>query len=1015
MSDFKWSDEQKLAIESTSSNILLSAGAGSGKTAVLTERIYQLVKNGADLSRFLVLTFTKAASEEMRGRIRKRIYEDPSLGDYSSKIESAHIETFDSFALFIVKKYSLRLGVSPNIGILDQSLFSIKRNTILNDILTHLYLEKNSDLLELISHYCTKNDEKVRSFILLICENASSSLDKEAFFNTFIDKYYDENRLKEYVNNEYDSIVYAIKVAIRKAEELEDIDDSAAIINFLDEIIKNCPDFDSLAEYISRKEFKFPTKPKTKTNDAAYREGLKDYLKPYFNSAKAYGTTAEIIEQYMLSKKDMQIVLEIAKEVEDKLDQYKKEKNLYVFNDIANLALKALSIPDIKKEMSEYFQYILVDEYQDTSILQEMVINQLERNNVCMVGDIKQSIYRFRGADCRLFQDKYIKYKDHKGGELINLNTSYRSRKEIVNVVNEMFGNLMTRYNNPIDYSDGHIFKYGFTDYDSLKDPKENYDLCIYKYQLEKNVPFMEKEIDVIARDIIDKIQRGYKVFDNNKNTMRECSFKDFAILLSKGVDFDDIKQGLSNRGIPVQVIYKETITSSEIYAVLKNLLVLFDRCSEEEYDDVFKHSFVSISRSFIMRKKDQEIYETVKSGKYSETDLFKKIQSVVNKHKYSSLNAILNGLIDEFEVYQNINRIKNFSSNANKVELIVNLSKQMDQLGMSLQELISYFDDINKFDLEIEYVDKDVNEDSVIITTIHSSKGLEYPIVYLPGLTYTSKSGGSSAFMFDEYYGPSLPDINDNAKTSLVNHLIKRNEARGQYEEKLRVFYVAVTRAREKLIMLYGEKENSIEEIYDPLQATTFHKMVSYLCLQYKYGVEPVLKNLILKKNYRQREGKNIELKNISVKPIELEKKRASKEENATVDKSLLEFGNEIHYLLEITDFEKKDSGFIKDTRMRKYVDNVLKQEIFKNVKNTQVLHEFPFFDERNGLHGVIDCLLIKDDEIDIVDFKLKNLDDEKYVLQLHAYRDYIEQIYKQRIKMYLISAITGEVKEIE
>ena len=227
-------------------------------------------------------------------------------------------------------------------------------------------------------------------------------------------------------------------------------------------------------------------------------------------------------------------------------------------------------------------------------------------------------------------------------------------------------------------------------------------------------------------------------------------------------------------------------------------------------------------------------------------------------------------------------------------------------------------------------------------------------------------------------------------------------------------MFYVAVTRARERLILLYQEKDKEDPEIYVPTTMNSFRSFVHFLHLEDKYGVITNYEGQSFTVVYNYNDDA-VELKNINVKPEIVNKKRASKERSDEVSSDLLEFGNEIHYLLEITNFDSKDTSFIADVRMRRYVDNVLRAKVFGNIKNSQVLHEYSFFDEKNGVSGIIDCLVVKDGSIDIVDFKLKNLDDEKYVLQLHTYRDYIEQISDKPIRMYLISAITGEVKEVE
>lgn len=1012
MSDFVWSKEQELAITSTSSNVLLSAGAGSGKTAVLTERIYRLIKGGADLSRFLILTFTNAASAEMKMRIRERILGDKSLGDYSSKIETAHIETFDSFALFLVKKYAFRLGVSPNIGIIDKTLLDIERNNIRDNILTYLYNNKDRGFLKLISKYCIKNDSQIRSYITDLCLKAESNIDKQDFLDHFIDFYFNEERLNEIIDDKYKNMVHVINMAIRHASELEDLDDANAIIDSLNDLLDNGQDFDSLTKAYN--EYKFPTKKKNSTSDSDYRNSIKALLQKILIKEADYGTRKEIINQYLSTKEDMKTLIDIVKKIENQLDAFKKEKVSYSFGDIAALALKALDMEDIRQEMSNYFEYILVDEYQDTSLIQELVIKKLERNNVCMVGDIKQSIYRFRKADCTLFQEKYINYKDNNGGQLINLNTSYRSRKEIVDVVNEMFEELMTPDTNTINYLDGHRFGYGFTKYDSLIDDKEDYKLKVINYHLEENENAVEKETLKIAKDIIHKISNKYQVYDKDLKGLRPCSFKDFAIIIDRGKTFDEMKSQLSNYGIPAKVIYNEPVKESEIILVLKNLLILFNSCLKKEYDEQFKYAFVSISRSFIYETKDQEIYDYVKNDNVKESPLVKKMIGLVDRCRYLPLSKVLRSLIDEFSVYQQINKLKHFSNNANKIELFIRLSENMDNLGMSLEGLISYLNDLNKFDLEIDYSDKDVGENSVTLITIHRSKGLEYPIVYMPGLTSKFNSSNATSFLIDDIYGPVLPITGNNNKSSLFNHLIKAKEAKENFEERLRLFYVAVTRARERLILFYQEKDKEDSEIYYAPSMNSFRSFVHYLHLEQKYGISPTYgkQSFNIVYNYSD---KCISTKEINVPPVETSKKRASKDKVGEVDTGLLEFGSEIHYLLEITDYESKDTSFISNPRMRKYINNVLSSKVFENVKNNQVLHEYSFFDEKNQLNGIIDCLVLKEDEIDIVDFKLKNLDDDKYILQLHAYRDYIEQITDKNIKMFLISAITGEVKEIE
>ena len=309
----------------------------------------------------------------------------------------------------------------------------------------------------------------------------------------------------------------------------------------------------------------------------------------------------------------------------------------------------------------------------------------------------------------------------------------------------------------------------------------------------------------------------------------------------------------------------------------------------------------------------------------------------------------------------------------------------------------------------------KAISPANLTLITIHRSKGLEYPIVYMPLLTSKFPSGDKTSFLIDNVVGPVLPLVGKTNKSSFLSHFSKMINAKEDFEERLRLLYVAVTRARERLIMIYRDKENDNSQVFIPALENNYRALIQYLGLEYKYGVTPETKETFVKSIKRELEDKTITLDSIEVPYEKIEFKRASKEKTGEVSDELLEFGNEIHYLLEIVNYEAKDLSFISDVRMKRYIGNVINQEIFKNVKNNQVLHEYSFFDEKNNVHGIIDCLLVKDDEIDIVDFKLKNIDDEKYVLQLHTYRDYISQITSKPIRMYLISAIKGEVKEIE
>ncbi len=1016
---FEWSDNQKAAIEADGKNYLISAGAGSGKTAVLTERIFTLVKSGASISRFLVLTFTNAAAASMKTRIRKRLLSDPELAHLAVEIENSSIETFDAFCLFLVKKYCFDIGVTRDISPIDNSLLEIKKHTLLNDIFTELYESKDEEFKDLITRYCDKDDGVIKEIVLKISKESDLQIDKDKFFKEFVNTYFNENWLSSLVDKKFNDDIKVLNRARKLTYNLEDADDASIIQDLIDNLLSS-KDYDELYFKLKNKDlYSFPKK-KGKASDIEFR----NYIKGVFNSivpteARDFGTRKEIIAAYMDNQKMVEKLLKITLELESRLDEFKKESGSYSFSDIARFALKALRKPEIQKEMRDSFDYIMVDEYQDTSDVQEEVVSLISRNNVYMVGDIKQSIYRFRNANCSIFQDKYVAYKNHEGGEEIDLNASYRSRKEIVDIVNNIFSSIMKPEYNVIDYSVGHTFEYGFKPYDDEFDKNANYNLrVINRLKTKTNA---EEEAAIIAIDILNKVGRQ-KAFDPEIKGMRKSQFKDYAILIDRSTDFMVYKKVFNDFGIPLKIISDEPFRDSDISYVTKNLLVLFNFLKNNgetnEFDNDAKHAYMSLARSFLIDKvNDQEIYDVINNKIFLDTEIVRKIVNVVREEKFSSLFKILNVLYTQFDLYNKVIRIGNVSSNIHKAELFLELAKNLDKLSCGVEDFVTYFKDLSQFDIDIAFADEDGNADAVTLITIHKSKGLEYPFCYFPGFNKQYYNDDvKSSFLVNSKFGIILPISGDSSQASLFNSLFKEEEVRQDFEEKIRLFYVGLTRARESITIILTHKENE-KPVQDFLDCKCFGDIIRFLeldiaCDENRPELDPSRARVSKEKD----EKIEIEMKSVSYEPelIGLVK-RASKEIVEDVDDSLLEFGTRLHYLLEVSNYETKDTSYIKEKQLKKYVDNVLNCGLFDGVTNEQVLHEYSFFDEEHNTNGIIDCLVVLPDEVRIIDFKLKNISDEKYVKQLNIYADYVKLITEKSLKLYLISAITGEVKEIE
>ncbi len=1007
---FKWSQNQTDAIQTLGSNVLVSAGAGSGKTAVLTERIFQIVKSGHPLSKFLVLTFTNAAASEMKIRLRDKLLSDSSTSHLTSEIEAAHIETFDAFSLYLVKKYSSFLHIPSDINVMDSSLLNIQKKKIIDQVFHEYYLAHDPLFVQMINTFCLKSDQNLRDYVDQIIKIVNLKIDKASFFSFLTEECYDEKLIFSYIEEYYQQALTVFRELRTISESLSDVADSNAICDVLDQLI-NAKDYNELSDLLDVLSLN-----KQKSNYPEEDKSLRSYIAETFSAWKKrrFGHREDILKGFTIYKPFAKILVDMIKTIEDRFLNFKKETHSYDFPDIARMAVEIIDMPQVLTEIKNGFDYIMVDEYQDTSDIQERVIQALSRDNLYMVGDVKQSIYRFRNANCQIFQDKFNAYKKKQGGREIDLNVSFRSRVQIIKFINEAFAKLMDAKNNIINYADGHQFVYEPVIYGTSEKDNSNYRPIIYRYSNGKNDENVNQEIAIIADDILDKINQKTLVYDKESKGNRSVRYSDFAIIVDRGSDFEKYHRHFSSVGIPLNIIRDERIDNSMLGFVTKNLITLFSCVARRVMDDTFNHAYVAISRSFLLNVADQEIFGIVKNKIYPHTTLYQKIEKVVELARDRSLYEILRALYEEFDIYHKLLTIDNFNNNVEMVDTFLSFAKSMDDLGFSIDELSSYFDELTDYGLEVKVARKGKQNNAVTLITIHRSKGLEYPIVYLPGLFKSfHRKEIHTSFLASPFYGIFFPLPNDFGFDSFSHYLIKEKFVRDDFEEKLRLFYVAITRVREQIIFLYPKDEKA-SFVGDLKRATSFKDFLEYLELPNQIGVDYVLKHASLDKESQQKPIKKVEIKEISLPSNLITKKSASKKISVTVDSSALEFGSQLHHLLEIVDYEKKDTSFIKNPQLARCVSNVLRTSIFKNVKNENLRHEYEFYDDLNEVHGIIDCLIIKNDEIIIVDFKLKNIDDEQYIKQLHVYRDYIKNISDKPIRLYLVSALTGEEREI-
>ena len=411
----KWTSEQSDAIYKKGTNIIVSAGAGSGKTAVLSERVLEHVKSGISIDDLLVLTFTNAAAAEMKDRIRSKIRKVPELKDELDKVDLAYITTFDSFALSLVKKYSYLMNISKNINIIDASIIELKKEEVLTNIFEELYQQRNPLFLKLIKDFTVKDDKEIWSSVLSLYEKLDNRYDKDEILNSYVDNYYQEKNISILVNSYVDLIKNRLEVLNNTVDNLYHYTDNT-FQDKMEEVIRPLINAKDYLEIKRLSILKLPTLRGADDVTKAIKNQVKDLVVEIVQLTK-YNSLDEIKESLYLTKDYVTIIIKIIQELSTRIETFKRENNAYDFIDIAKMAINILKDnPKVAKEMKNKYKEILIDEYQDTNDIQDIFISLIENNNVYMVGDIKQSIYRFRNANPNLFKSKYESYQNNTGG-----------------------------------------------------------------------------------------------------------------------------------------------------------------------------------------------------------------------------------------------------------------------------------------------------------------------------------------------------------------------------------------------------------------------------------------------------------------------------------------------------------------------------------------------------------------------------------------------------------------------
>ena len=1035
----RWTKEQEEAIYTSGKNIIVSAGAGSGKTAVLSERVLHKIEEGIHVNELLILTFTRAAADEMKDRIRKKISGKEELKKELTLLNSSYITTFDSFALSVVKKYHYLLNITDNINITDESIVKIQNKKILDEIFERSY--KNIRFQELIKKYCIKTDKVLKENILSIALKIDGFIDPFGFIDNVYNNFFNENNVDNLLKT-YESIINDLKKTIELEIENMSLYFDSDYIEKVNDAVYNIlnADIDELHLYST---VKLPTVPRGSSEEAkASKDSLKkacDKLLSYGN----YGTINDIKNDIYSTKDTVLTILDIIKKFLLEIEKYKKENDIYTFNDISKLSIKILKENEnIREELKNSFKEIMIDEYQDTNDVQETFIRMISNNNVYMVGDIKQSIYRFRGSNPEIFKEKYSNYSKDIGGYKIDLIKNFRSRSEVLDNINKIFCLIMDYNLGSAEYSVSHQMVYGNTAYDIEKVNGFNYNFRVLEYlnkQKESGFSDIEVEIFTIAKDIKNKLDNNFQVFDKEDGKLRNATYNDFVIILDRSKYFDDFKKIFEYFDIPLTILKDGKLNSTTDILLIKNLVDFIIKIKEDVYDIDFKYDFISIARSFLYEYSDEYIFDIVTNNKIKETTIYNDLSTLSDKLNSYTSSLLFNDILDVTNFYNKLNKVGDYEEVNVRLKTINSLSSSLSSLGLSIMDFKDYLTDIIENDEDIKYATYTKEGNSVKILTIHKSKGLEYPICYFADLDHEfNTSELKDKFIVDKKYGLIVPSNLEEIDNSLLKEMYKYDFNREEVSEKIRLFYVALTRAREQMIIVLPDRETRTLEknndgVIEEIRRLSFNKLSSFIYgiknYLYSYFEQIDIEKLGLTKNYLYPKKivqetlnnikDNINVEEINIENEVVEEKHFSKETNKIITKEendLMKFGTKVHEIFELLDFRNIDLSLVDNKFIRNKVEKFLSNDLLKNISNANIYKEYEFIynKDNNEYHGIIDLMLEYDNHIDIIDYKLKGITDENYIKQLNGYKEYIEKISNKEVSTYLYSILDEKVLQI-
>ncbi len=873
-----WTQEQRKVIDTRSCNILVSAAAGSGKTAVLVERILQLITDEhhpVDIDRLLIVTFTRAAAGEMKERIRSAIEkkletdrDNEHLQRQSVLVHHAQITTIDSFCSYVVKNYFHLIDLDPSFRMGDEGEMRLLQADVADKVMEEAYAkEENHAFAAFVDGFSGgKTDEKIPELIQkLYGFSMSYPYPKEWL----------ESCKKAYEIQDVEELERAPWMACVKAELAKETKEAAELLGQAVEICRG-PDgpgfylelletekaavekaqkaesFREWKEVLESIEFKrLPAGKKAEKEQVSperqelaknLRSQAKDFIKEL--QERYFGETMEEMAEHLrLAGEPVGVLVDLTLRFMELYQEKKKEKNILDFADLEHYALEILvehteegdKRTNAAKELAEQFAEIMIDEYQDSNLVQEKLLSAVSGiedgiYNIFMVGDVKQSIYRFRLARPDLFMEKFRTYPLEQGGEKlrIDLHRNFRSRKEVLESVNYLFYQIMGEDLGGVEY-DQDAALYPQREFP----PKEITEPAAEVFLLEEDDPvWKEQEDGQTARELeakmtalrIRELMEHQEVLDKETEQYRKVRYSDITILLRTMSGWaETFKKVLNASGIPASVTTKTGyFSATEVTTVLDYLQILDNPLQDIPLAGAMRglpdgFQFQELAEIKVLGQKEEKasLFEAVLLAEKLENPLGEKVRRFLGVYRklrskvpYTPMHELLWDFFDEtgFLLYQQA-FVSGEQKKANLLMLVEKARAYESTSYRGLFNFIRYIENLKKY--QVDFGEANIlseKEDTVRIMSIHGSKGLEFPIVFVAGLgKQMNLQDARESIVLHPDLGIGAPCVDEKFRIrtrTILQKTVQQEITLESLGEELRILYVALTRAKEKLIL---------------------------------------------------------------------------------------------------------------------------------------------------------------------------------------------------------------------